>query len=81
MAQTPPFTGIKNQTAIFIGGISTYVTQVDVELCIEAASNQGVAKIDILGFEFEMGISPMLADMARQKGLTLKDSKPEFSKG
>lgn len=71
MAQTPPFAGIKNQTAIFIGGISAYVTQADVELCIEAALDQGIAKIDILGFEFEMGISPMLADMAKEKGLTL----------
>jgi DNA modification methylase len=71
MAQTPPFVGLKNQTAIFIGGVSTYVSQADVEACIEAALNQGIAKVDILGFEFEMGISPMLADKAKEKGLTL----------
>jgi hypothetical protein len=31
----------------------------------------GISKVDILGFEFEMGISPIMSDSAKEKGLTL----------
>lgn len=70
-AQLPPFCGVKGQTAVFIGGISSYVTQGEVEACIEAALELNVSKIDVLGFEFEMGISPVLSDQAKEKGVTL----------
>jgi DNA modification methylase len=70
-SQLPPFSGSKNQTAVFVGEVNAAVTQSDVEECIESALNSGITKIDILGFEFEMGISPVLADSAKEKGLTL----------
>lgn len=70
-SQLPPFAGSKNQTAIYIGAIDRAVSQTDVEHCIQAALDAGISKVDILGFEFEMGISPVLADRAKEQGLTL----------
>jgi len=69
--QLPPFSGSKHLTAVFIGEVNRAVTQSDVEECIEAAISSGITKVDILGFEFEMGISPLLADKAKEQGLTL----------
>jgi DNA modification methylase len=69
--QLPPFSGSKHLTAVFVGEVDRAVTQADVEECIEAAISSGITKIDILGFEFEMGISPLLSDRAKEQGLTL----------
>jgi DNA modification methylase len=70
-SQLPPFAGSKHLTAIFVGEVNRAVTQSEVEECIEAALSAGITKIDILGFEFEMGISPHLSDKAKEQGLTL----------
>ena len=69
--QAHPFSGFKNNTAIFIGRIDASITEYDVEACMSQALSTGITKIDMLGFEFEMGISPLLADQAKAKGLTL----------
>ena len=69
--QLPPFSGAKQKTAVFVGDVNSAVSQSDVENCIDAALDSGITKIDILGFEFEMGISPVLADKAKEQGLTL----------
>jgi DNA modification methylase len=69
--QLPPFSGSKHLTAIYIGALDSAVTQSDVENCIEVALTSGITKVDVLGFEFEMGISPMLSDRAKEQGLTL----------
>lgn len=69
--QLPPFSGAKQMTAIFVGQVDRAVTQSDVEECIESALTSGITKVDILGFEFEMGISPILADRAKEQGLAL----------
>lgn len=69
--QLPPFAGSKHLTAVFVGEVNRAVTQADVEECIEAAIAAGITKVDVLGFEFEMGISPLLSDRAKEQGLTL----------
>jgi len=69
--QAHPFSGFKNNTAIFIGRIDASITEYDVDACMSQALITGITKIDMLGFEFEMGISPLLADQAKAKGLTL----------
>ncbi len=66
-----PFSGSKLQTAIFVGEVDRAVSEIDIETCIDAALDAGLNRVDILGFEFEMGISPLIADRAREKGLTL----------
>lgn len=69
--QIPPFAGFKHMTAVYIGEIDRAVSQDDVEQTIQVALDSGISKVDVLGFEFEMGISPMLSDKAKEKGLTL----------
>jgi hypothetical protein len=58
-------------TAVYVGEIDRAVSQDDVEQTIQVALESGITKVDVLGFEFEMGISPMLSDKAKEQGLTL----------
>lgn len=69
--QLPEFQGSKGATAVAIGPIEGPVTEEVVNRLIEAALAAGLTRIDILGFEFEMGITPLLADNARARGVTL----------
>ncbi|MDA8400694.1 MAG: site-specific DNA-methyltransferase [Actinomycetota bacterium] len=69
--QTPPFHGIKGSTAVLVGPIDAPVTQSTVRTSVAAAKKLGITKVDILGFEFEMGIKPAMQDDAREQGVTL----------
>lgn len=69
--QLTPFAGSKGGTAILIGGIDTAVTQDQVQQAIDTALSVGISRVDVLGFEFEMGISPAMSDAAKEQGLTL----------
>jgi adenine-specific DNA-methyltransferase len=70
-AQLSQFHGMKNSAVVFVGPIDAPVTQRDVTACIAAAKSQNVTRVDILGFEFEMGIKPAMIDEARDEGVTL----------
>jgi len=69
--QLAPFSGLKSGTAILIGGIDSAVTQDQVQQAIDTALSVGISRVDVLGFEFEMGISPAMSDAAKEQGLTL----------
>ncbi len=69
--QLAPFSGSKGGTAILIGALDSAVTQDEVQQAIDAALAVGISRIDVLGFEFEMGISPAMSDAAKEQGLTL----------
>jgi adenine-specific DNA-methyltransferase len=69
--QLAPFAGAKSGTAILIGEIDSAVTQDQVQQAIDAALAVGIPRVDVLGFEFEMGISPAMSDSAKEQGLTL----------
>lgn len=69
--QLAPFSGSKGGTAILIGGIDLAVTQDQVQQAIDTALSVGISRVDVLGFEFEMGISPAMSDAAKEQGLTL----------
>jgi len=69
--QLVPFSGSKGGTAILVGGIDQAVTQDQVQQAIDAALAVGISRVDVLGFEFEMGISPAMSDSAKEQGLTL----------
>ena len=56
---------------MLVGPLDAPVTQSDVRKAITAAKKQGITRLDILGFEFEMGIKPAMADEAQDEGLTL----------
>ena len=69
--QLVPFSGSKGGTAILIGAIDAAVTQEQVQQAIDTAISVGISRVDVLGFEFEMGISPAMSDAAKEQGLTL----------
>ena len=69
--QLPGFHGVKGSACVFVGPLDAPVTQNDVRKAITSAKKQGITRLDILGFEFEMGIKPAMADEAREDGLTL----------
>ena len=69
--QLAPFSGSKGGTAVLIGAVDSAVTQDQVQQAIDTALSVGISRVDILGFEFEMGISPAMSDMAKEQGLTL----------
>jgi len=67
----PPFHGVKGAAGVFVGPLDAPVTQRDVRALINSAKSAGVTRADILGFEFEMGITPAMADEAKEDGVTL----------
>lgn len=69
--QLIPFSGSKGGTAILIGALDSAVTQDQVQQAIDTALSVGISRVDVLGFEFEMGISPAMSDAAKEQGLTL----------
>lgn len=69
--QLDPFSGSKAGTAILVGAVDSAVTQDQVQQAIEVALSVGISRVDVLGFEFEMGISPAMSDSAKEQGLTL----------
>jgi DNA modification methylase len=69
--QLEPFSGSKGGTAILVGSVDSAVTQDQVQQAIDTALSVGISRVDVLGFEFEMGISPAMSDAAKEQGLTL----------
>ena len=56
---------------MLVGPIDAPVTQAQVHEAVEAARKLSVSKVDVLGFEFEMGLAPHAQDEARAKGVAL----------
>ena len=69
--QSPPFHGHKAGAFVVIGALDSPVTETVVHDAVEAARRMGIARIDVLGFEFEMGLAPRLVDEARAKGVAV----------
>ncbi|MER9124265.1 site-specific DNA-methyltransferase [Mesorhizobium sp. M0959] len=69
--QSPPFHGRKLGALVLVGPIDAPVTQAQVHEAVEAARKLRVSKLDILGFEFEMGLVPHAQDEARAKGVNV----------
>lgn len=69
--QATIFHGFKDTAAVFVGPLDAPVTQRDVTAVVAAARNQGIGRVDVLGFEFEMGIKPAMVDEAKDQGITL----------
>lgn len=65
------FQGSKNAAMIFVGPPDASVTQRDISTVIAEAQRAGVARVDVLGFEFEMGIKPAMMDEAKDQGISL----------
>jgi len=65
------FVGEKMSRLIAIGSINIPVTSSFVNQCIKEASEKGITKMDILGFEFEMNLAPRVQEEAKEVGIDL----------
>ena len=69
--QSPPFHGRKAGSLVLVGPIDAPVTQSQVHEAVAAAQKMKISRVDVLGFEFEMGLVPHAQDEARAKGVSL----------
>jgi len=65
------FHGKKNNRLVAIGPINLPVTRLFVEEIILECREKHITKVDILGFEFEMGLFPNIQEEAKNKGIDL----------
>jgi len=65
------FSGKKLSRMVAIGPINLPVGRLFVEECIEEAVKNKITKIDVLAFEFEMGLFPHIQEEAKQRGVDL----------
>lgn len=66
-----PFHGMASRTAVLVGPIDAPVTETQVREAVDAAVATELTRVDVLGFEFEMGLKPLLQDEARKSGVNL----------
>ena len=65
------FQGKKSGRLVAIGPINLPVTRLFVEEIILECRRHQITRVDILGFEFEMGLFPNVLDEAKSKGIDL----------
>jgi adenine-specific DNA-methyltransferase len=65
------FHGKKAGRLVAVGPINLPVTRLFVEEIILECRKNHITKVDILGFEFEMGLFPNVLDEARAKGIDI----------
>jgi DNA modification methylase len=65
------FQGKKSGRLVAVGPVNVPVSRLFVEEVILECRQKHVTKVDILGFEFEMGLFPNVLDDARTKGIDI----------
>ncbi|WPH13604.1 DNA methyltransferase [Variovorax paradoxus] len=65
------FHGVCNGRLVVIGPINLPVGRLFVEEVITECRKRGASRVDILAFEFEMGLFPAVLEEARSKGIEL----------
>ena len=65
------FHGKKLSRMVAVGPIDLPVGRLFVEECIDEAVKNKLTKIDILAFEFEMGLFPHIQEEAKERGVNL----------
>jgi DNA modification methylase len=65
------FNGKKAGRLVTVGPVNLPVTRLFVEEIILECRKKHITKVDILGFEFEMGLFPNVLDEARAKGIDI----------
>jgi hypothetical protein len=65
------FHGKKAGRLVSVGPVNLPVTRLFVEEVILECRQKHITKVDILGFEFEMGLFPNVLDEARAKGIDI----------
>ena len=69
--QNPPFHGRKGRTWVVVGPIDAPVTKAQFDEVVAACRQQKIPNVDLLGFEFEMGLAPNSTDEARGLGVNV----------
>lgn len=70
-AQDGFFHGTRNGRLVVIGPINLPVGRLFVEEVITECRKRGASRVDVLAFEFEMGLFPAVLEEARSKGIDL----------
>ena len=65
------FHGKRSGRMVVVGPVNLPVTRLFVEEIILECRKKHITKVDILGFEFEMGLFPNVLDEARSKGIDI----------
>ena len=65
------FHGKRSGRMVVVGPVNLPVTRLFVEEVILECRKKHISRVDILGFEFEMGLFPNVLDEARAKGIDL----------
>ncbi|HQS51348.1 MAG TPA: site-specific DNA-methyltransferase, partial [Daejeonella sp.] len=65
------FNGKKAGRLVAIGPVNMPVTRLFVEEVILECRKKQITKVDVLGFEFEMGLFPNVLDEAKEKGIDI----------
>jgi len=65
------FNGKKANRLVAVGPVNLPVTRLFVEEVIGECRQKHITKVDILGFEFEMGLFPAVQEEAKTKGIDL----------
>ena len=69
------FAGKKAGRVVAVGPVNLPVTRMFVENIINECRQKRITKVDVLGFEFEMGLFPNVLDEAASKGI---DISPKY---
>ena len=69
--QFEQFHGKRSGRLVAVGPVNLPVTRLFVEEVILECRKKHITKVDILGFEFEMGLFPNVLDEARGKGIDI----------
>ena len=69
--QLNPFHGKKGGTAVFVGPLDAPVTISQIHEVIRSCKKLKLTKVDVLGFEFEMGLIETYQDDANRHGINL----------
>jgi len=65
------FTGKKKNRMVAVGPVNLPVTRLFAEEVIGECRQKYITRVDILGFEFEMGLFPGIQEEAKQKGIDM----------
>ena len=65
------FRGKKQNRIVAIGPVNLPVSRLFAEQVIAECVEKGVTKVDLLAFEFEMGLFPSIQDDASSRGVDL----------
>ena len=65
------FQGVQAGRFVAVGPVNLPVTRLFIEEIILECRKNRISRVDVLGFEFEMGLFPNVLDEARSKGIDL----------